>query len=91
MISKVRGEKFADVDFIVLSDEHPQTIQQIEREHPGFRFYKLSSSFAALGIHSIPTTYFLNRDLKLVKKSVGLVDWRDPGTQEHFSSLLEQK
>jgi peroxiredoxin len=79
-----------DVKVVVVSDEDPERIAAFkERGKYPFLFLRLEKPFRDLGIHAIPTSYLLNKDLKIKKETVGYVQWKDPSTKQHLLKLME--
>jgi len=79
----------ADVEVVVISDEQPQRIESLIKKGFPFTFLKLNKSFGELGINAIPTSYLLNRNLKVKKETVGYLNWKDESTRQHLLKLLE--
>jgi thiol-disulfide isomerase/thioredoxin len=88
---KEAGKELDGIDVVIISDEPEDRIRAMkERGDYPFTFMRLGKSFSAAGIHSIPTTYLLNRNGEVKKKIVGAIDWSDNSTREHYKRLLEQ-
>jgi hypothetical protein len=49
----------------------------------------MNQSFNQIGIHSIPTSYVLNREQEVKKETVGYIDWKDASTREHLKKLMD--
>jgi len=90
MISAYKEELYKDVEFIVISDETFSEINSFKEQisYP-FVWLKLMNNLSAIGIFSIPTTYFVNTKGVVVKKTVGYIDWRDPSTAKHLNKVLD--
>jgi peroxiredoxin len=79
-----------DVQVVVISDEATGKIARFrDRYDLPFTFLKLNRSHNSIGIHSIPTTYFINSKGEVKKQSVGFIDWHDPSTQAHLKKIME--
>ena len=89
-LSKV-GDELGTAQVIVIGDEPIGRLKLMKDlgRYP-FEFYKLEGSFTSIGIHSVPTTYILSSDGRVVKKMTGMVDWTDPSSRKHLLSLLQQ-
>jgi thiol-disulfide isomerase/thioredoxin len=74
---------------VVIGEEPVDRIRLLKEigEYP-FEFLKLRGTFNSLGIHSIPTTYLLDRHGKVVKKMTGAVNWIDRSSRKHLLTLL---
>jgi thiol-disulfide isomerase/thioredoxin len=88
-LKKVEAEVTQSANIVLVSDESPEMIEGLRERGHGFEVLRLGSSFASIGIHSIPTTYFLNRNGVVVEKKVGYIDWSDPGNRMHLLKLME--
>ncbi len=89
-LQSVRGEIEETAGVLVVSDEEMPVIQALSEQTGAFEFVKLNSRFSDLGIHSIPTTYLLNRYGKVVKKHTGYIDWTDPSARAHLLKLMNK-
>jgi thiol-disulfide isomerase/thioredoxin len=78
-------------EVVVIGDETPDRIRMFKSlgNFP-FTFYRLESTFASVGIRSIPTTYLVNAKGKVKMKRTGVIDWMDQSTRIHLLRLLEQ-
>lgn len=80
-----------DIEFVVISDEPREKVRAFkEKNGYPFTFLKMNKAFSEIGIHSIPTSYFVNKKLEVKKETVGYIDWSDPSTREHLRRLMEQ-
>lgn len=88
-INAVKSE-LTDVEVVVISDEPIEKIQSFKekRKYP-FLFLKMNQAFNQIGIHSIPTSYILNRELEVKKETVGYLDWKNASTREHLKKLMD--
>jgi peroxiredoxin len=74
---------------LVVSDENSANIMRLrDMGNFPFDFLRLEGGFSSVGINSIPTTYLINAQGKVVKEKVGFIDWSDPGCREHMIKLL---
>jgi Redoxin len=89
-INKIKLSQLQDVDVLVISDEQGDNVLKFDAKFPGtFKYLKLTTDFASIGIHSIPTTYIFDTQLQLKKEQVGYLNWEDPSTLEHLKKLME--
>ncbi len=78
------------VKFILVSAESPQKVQNFLDS----RGYELPSYYGgkglpeALSVRSIPTTFIISRDGRIVSKKVGAADWDSKATRRVFDELL---
>jgi len=89
-VELMKKTELKDVRVIFISDE-PMEYVQAYYEETGYDFewLKLQFPFSQIGVNSIPTSYLLNTKGKIVKKTVGYVDWEDPSTSRHLLKLME--
>jgi peroxiredoxin len=91
-ISAAKQRDLSEAVVVVISDEHFEKVLAFsERENYPFLFLKMEQSFGSIGINSIPATYLLNRQFKTVKETVGYINWGDPPTAHHLSTLMESE
>lgn len=90
MLKKIKTNKLSDVEIICISDEDIETIVswKTRKDYP-FTFLKLNTGFNSVNVFSIPTSYIINTQLKVVKEKVGYIDWEDESTREHLKKLME--
>ncbi len=80
------------VKFILVSAESPVKVQNFLDSWG----YELPSYYGgkgmpdALSVRSIPTTFIISRDGKIVSKKVGAADWDSKATRRVFDTLLEE-
>lgn len=88
-IFSIRAE-LADVEILVISDEPLEVVNAFKesRNYP-FTFLKLTRPFNEIGIYSIPVSYVVNTKQKVMKETVGYLDWKDPSTREHLKKLMD--
>lgn len=90
ILSKIKEKDLSDIEVVVVSDESLEKIERFKnKKNYPFTFLKLNTSFGSLGINSIPTTYLLNTNLKVVKETVGYMNWEDASTLEHYKKLMD--
>src|SRR5687768_12626498 len=90
-LEQVKAEVLPVANILVVSDESPEQIARLRGQgNLSFDFLKLAGRFAAIGIHSIPTTYLLDSQGKVVKEEVGLIRWSDAGNRMHLLKLMEE-
>jgi peroxiredoxin len=89
-IDKIKLTQLQEVDVLVISDEPGDRVLKFDAKFPGtFKYLKLATDFASIGIHSIPTTYIFDTQLQLKREQVGYLNWEDPSTLEHLKKLME--
>lgn len=89
VINKIKDKELSDVEIICITDESLEKLNKFKSNsgYP-FTFLKLDKRFPDIGIHSIPVTYIVNRDLQIVKEQVGYLHWDDPSTLHHIKGLF---
>lgn len=89
VINKIKDKELSDVEIICITDESLEKLNKFKSNsgYP-FTFLKLDKRFPDIGIHSIPVTYIVNRDLQIVKEQVGYLHWDDPSTLNHIKGLF---
>lgn len=91
-LSLIRETELKDVNIVVISDEPFEKVTAFsERKNYPFLFLKMEQKFGSIGIHSIPTTYLLNKKQQVVKETVGYINWEDPSTIQHLNKLMESE
>lgn len=89
IINKIKNTELSDVEIVCITDESLEKLKAFKnRKGYPFTFLKLNKPFSEIGIHSIPVTYIVNRDFKIVKEQVGYLHWDDPSTLSHIKSLF---
>ncbi|MCC6372828.1 MAG: TlpA family protein disulfide reductase [Bacteroidia bacterium] len=89
-ISAIKNTELNDVEVLVISDEPVEKIEKfVKRLNPTFTCLQLQTPFSKIGIHSLPTSYILNKNLEVKKDSVGYLDWSDPATLQHLKTLMQ--
>lgn len=88
-VNKVRAALLDDVNIVCISDEPMEKVLAF-KESKGypFTFLKMEQGFNAIGIYSIPVTYFVNTKLQIVEEKLGYIPWDDASTVAHLKSLL---
>lgn len=78
------------VKFILVSAESPQKVQNFldARGYDLPTYYAGSGMPDALSVRSIPTTFIISRDGRIVSKKVGAADWDSKATRRVFDELL---
>lgn len=89
VINKIKDKELSDVEIVCITDESLEKLNKFKSNsgYP-FTFLKLDKRFPDIGIHSIPVTYIVNRDLQIVKEQVGYLHWDDPSTLNHIKGLF---
>ena len=89
-LNSIKNSDLSDVNIVVISDEPFEKVQAwAERTAYPFTFMKMSQSFPAIGIHSIPVTYLMNDRQEVTKVATGYMDWTDPSTREHLKKMMD--
>lgn len=89
VINKIKDKELSDVEIVCITDESLEKLNKFKSNsgYP-FTFLKLDKRFPDIGIHSIPVTYIVNKDLQIVKEQVGYLHWDDPSTLNHIKGLF---
>jgi hypothetical protein len=78
--------------FLLVSAESPGKVQNFME----MRGYELPAHFGgrnlpdALSVRSIPTTFIISKDGKIVSKKIGAANWDSKATRKVFDELLDQ-
>jgi peroxiredoxin len=90
-INAVKDTELSDVEVIIISDEPLEKIRDLKERkgYDKFTFLKLNTPFSTIGINSIPTSYIINTKMRVMKESVGYVNWKDPSTAQHLKKIME--
>lgn len=88
-INKIKTRELNDVEIICITDEPMEKLISFKdkKAYP-FLFLKLNKPFSEIGIYSIPVTYIVNKDLKIVKEQVGYIKWDDVSTLNHIKGFF---
>lgn len=88
VINKIKNTELSDIEIICITDDPMEKIIQF-KETTGypFTFLKMQKHFPDIGINSIPVTYIVNKDLKVVKEQVGYIEWDDDSTLSYIKGL----
>lgn len=78
------------VKFILVSAESPQKVKNFldSRGYDLPSYYAGSGMPDALSVRSIPTTFIIARDGRIVSKKIGAADWDSKATRRVFDALL---
>jgi len=89
IINKIKDKELSDVEIVCITDESLEKLNKFKSNsgYP-FKFLILNKRFPDIGIHSIPVTYIVNKDLQIVKEQVGYLHWDDPSTLNHIKGLF---
>jgi thiol-disulfide isomerase/thioredoxin len=89
-IQKIYNDYKDKVKFILVSAESPQKVQNFldSRGYELPSYYAGSSMPEALSVRSIPTTFIISRDGRIVSKKIGAADWDSKATRQVFNTLL---
>jgi thiol-disulfide isomerase/thioredoxin len=89
-LQKVNEEVSAVAHILIISDEAPGRIEGLRSRGFSFEIVRSGKAFAEMGIHAIPTSYFLGKNGNVIKKEVGYIDWADAANRAHLLSLIQQ-
>lgn len=89
-IERLEQEYGERVHFIFISNEDQQTVQSFLYDHQyKFKSYKpLSSEPEKLSATSLPTTYIISKDGRIVVKKTGNKKWDSDGVKELLEELI---
>ena len=79
-----------DVVFLLITDQQAATVDAFMDKH-GYRLpvtYSRSAPPEIFSHRSIPTTYILSKEGKIVSRKTGAVNWDSRATDKLFESLL---
>jgi len=86
-LHKLWRKNFPQMAVVVISDEDLETLQKWQKQmNIPFPYYRIRGSFEDLGIHSYPTTYILDKKLKVLYSKVGNVDWESSQVKTAFAT-----
>lgn len=89
VISRLGERYMHDANIVLITDEDLPTAEGLQGLTASFiKVYKLNTTFAELGIYSIPTSYLLNSKGVLTDKHTGYIQWDDPSARAHQRRLL---
>ncbi len=87
-------EQYGDrVTFLLLTNQSPSEVEPFMKRHG----YDLPVSYTQGGVpdvfrsRSIPTTYILSKDGRIVRKITGAADWNSRSSRSMFDQLLDQE
>jgi peroxiredoxin len=88
-VSKIRTSQLNDIEIVCISDEPMEKVIAFKesKDYP-YTFLKMEQGFNAIGIYSIPVTYFVNGNLQVVEEKLGYIPWDDAVTIEHLKGML---
>ena len=87
-LEKARHElKNEEIVFLTISDEPTEKIKAFRQHNQySFQFLKLETSLKELGVNTIPTIYFLDRNGNVIYNKVGFTAWDE---QKNINKLRE--
>lgn len=69
-------KNFPHIPIVVISDEDLDTVQKWQKQmNLPYPYYRVRGSLEDIGINAYPTTYILDKKLKVLYGKVGNVDW----------------
>jgi peroxiredoxin len=87
-LNKIKASELSDIEIVCITDESLEKLMDFkEKTGYSYLFLKLKKQFPEIGINSIPVTYIVNRELKVVEEHVGYIQWNDASTLNHIKSL----
>lgn len=89
-IQKAYEKHGQEVAFILVANQEPQVVEAFMEKH-GYKlpvFYPGSTIPQVFQSASIPTTYIISREEKIVTKKTGAVNWDSKATDRMFKELL---
>lgn len=89
-LNSIKAQKLQDIEILAITDESMDKLISFKdkKQYP-FTFLKLNTSFSAIGIASIPTTYLVNTKGEIVYNKVGYIHWDDESNLNHLKTLME--
>ena len=87
-MNAVKATKYADAEVIAITDETQEKLVQFKnsRNYP-FTFLPLNKGFDEIKIYSIPVTYIVNEEGKLIYEKVGAIDWESESFYAFYKGL----
>ncbi|HBY66983.1 MAG TPA: thiol-disulfide oxidoreductase [Flavobacteriaceae bacterium] len=91
-LQKLYDEYGDRVDFYLVTSEKPETVQRfMEKKGYTFPIYiQQTKAPEILFSQSLPTTYLISKEGKIVIKETGAADWNSKKTKEIIDRLLSQ-
>ena len=89
-IQKVYEKYGHEVAFLLIANQKPEVVETFMEKH-GYNFpvlYPGSSTPEVFQSASIPTTFIISRDGKIVTKKTGAINWDSKATDRMFEKLL---
>lgn len=94
MPSMVRAQellKDENIQFLFVTDEDASKVQGFsERRKFPLQYVLSAQHFEALGVNSLPTTYIIGKDGKVLFTEVGAENWADPDMVDKLRGLAKQ-
>ncbi|MBL7936937.1 MAG: TlpA family protein disulfide reductase [Bacteroidia bacterium] len=90
ILNSIKETKLSDVEILAITDESIKKLVafKTKTQYP-FTFLTLTTTFSEIGIHSIPTTYLLNKKGEIVYNKVGYINWDDESNLAHLKAIME--
>ena len=88
-LNKIKNTDLSDVEVIAITDESQEKLIHFKnKKNYPFTFLRLNKSFDKINIYSIPVTYVINNEGKIVYEKTGAINWDDTSTLAHIKALL---
>ncbi|MCF6171534.1 MAG: TlpA family protein disulfide reductase [Bacteroidales bacterium] len=91
-IHKLYGDYGDKVNFVLVSNEDPEKVHSFAQEHhyDGLPFYYSASVPRNFSSNSIPTTFILDRNGRILVNKKGAARWNSDTTRELLDKLLNE-
>lgn len=77
------------IDFLIISDEPVDVLKKFKQLYPfDFNLLQMKESRKSFGIHTIPTTYVIGPDGKVLIDEVGRVDWSSDKSIKRLNDII---
>ncbi len=88
-LNEVKASQFNDVEVLAITDENREKMLNFKtKKNYPFTFFRLPFTFDKLNIYTLPVTYIINSDGKLVYEQTGAIDWKDASFLAHIKTLM---
>jgi thiol-disulfide isomerase/thioredoxin len=86
--AKTDGQNF---NIILITDDDANKMHRVIRQADGSVVVRRVNSLKETSVYSIPATYFLNAEGKVVEKDLGEQDWANPEFRKEVAEMLQSK
>lgn len=80
-----------DINIILITDDDANKMHRVIRQADGSVMVRRVNSLKETGVYSIPATYFLNAEGKVVEKDLGEQDWANTEFRKEVAEMLQSK